>query len=39
MVYTDECDIYARLTERGYTHWTICHADGEFARDKDGDGF
>ena len=38
-VYTDEYDIYARLTEWGYTHRTVCHADGEFARDDDGDGF
>ena len=38
-VYTDEYDIYARLPEWGYTHHTVCHADGEFARDEDGDGF
>ena len=39
VVYTDEYDIYARLTEWGYTHHTVCHAAGEFARDDDGDGF
>jgi transposase-like protein len=39
MVYTDEDDIYARLPEWGYTHRTVCHAAGEFARDEDGDGF
>jgi transposase len=38
-VYTDEYDIYARLAEWGYTHRTVCHASGEFARDDDGDGF
>jgi transposase len=38
-VYTDEYDIYARLPEWGYTHRTVCHAGGEFARDDDGDGF
>ena len=38
-VYTDEYDIYSRLREWGYTHYTVCHAAGEFARDQDGDGF
>ena len=38
-IYTDEYDIYARLPEWGYTHQTVCHAAGEFARDDDGDGF
>lgn len=38
-VFTDEYDIYARLPEWGYTHRTVCHASGEFARDEDGDGF
>jgi transposase len=37
-IYTDEYDIYARLTEWGYVHRTVCHAAGEFARDEDGDG-
>jgi hypothetical protein len=39
VVDTDEYDIYARLPEWGYTHRTVCHAAGEFARDEDGDGF
>jgi transposase len=39
VVYTDAYDIYARLPEWGYTHRTVCHAAGEFARDEDGDGF
>ncbi len=38
-VYTDAYDIYARLSQWGYTHHTACHASGEFARDDDGDGF
>jgi transposase len=38
VVYTDEYDINARLPEWGYTHRTVCHAAGEFARDDDGDG-
>jgi transposase-like protein len=37
-VYTDEYDIYARITEWGYEHHTVCHAAGEYARDDDGDG-
>jgi transposase len=39
VVYTDEYDIYARLSEWGYDHRTVCHAKGEYARDDDGDGF
>jgi transposase len=39
VVYTDESNIYSRLSEWGYTHRTVCHAAGEFARDEDGDGF
>ena len=39
VVYTDEYDIYDRLSEWGYTHRTVCHAAGECARDDDGDGF
>jgi hypothetical protein len=38
-VYTDEYDIYARLPEWGYGHKTVCHAQGEYACDEDGDGF
>jgi transposase-like protein len=39
LVHTDEYDIYARLTEWGYAHKTVCHGKGEYARDEDGDGF
>jgi transposase len=39
VVDTDEYDIYARLSEWGYDHRTVCHAKGEYARDDDGDGF
>jgi len=38
-VYTDEYNIYNRLTEWGYPHKTVCHSRGEYARDEDGDGF
>jgi transposase len=38
-VFTDEYDIYARLSAWGYTHKTVCHSIGEYARDDDGDGF
>jgi len=39
LICTDEYDIYARLEEWGYTHRTVCHSAGEYARDDDGDGF
>jgi transposase-like protein len=38
-VYTDEYAIYHPLPEWGYTHKTVCHGMGEYARDDDGDGF
>lgn len=38
-VHTDEEDIYARLPAWGYRHKTVCHGQGEYARDEDGDGF
>jgi transposase len=38
-IFTDEYDIYARLSEWGYAHKTVCHSAGEYARDDDGDGF
>ena len=38
-VFTDEYDIYHRLTDWGFTHKTVCHSRGEYARDEDGDGF
>lgn len=39
LVYTDEYNIYHRLTAWGYGHKTLCHSRGEYARDEDGDGF
>lgn len=39
LIYTDEYNIYARLPQWGYDHKTVNHANGEFARDEDGDGF
>lgn len=38
-VFTDEYDIYCRLSAWGYEHKTVNHGAGEFARDEDGDGF
>lgn len=38
-IYTDEYDIYNRLTAWGYLHSTVCHSHGEYARDEDNDGF
>ncbi len=38
-IFTDEYDIYARLSAWGYPHKTVCHSIGEYARDDDGDGF
>ena len=39
LIYTDEYNIYSRLLEWGYDHKTVNHAEGEYARDEDGDGF
>jgi len=39
IVFTDEYDIYSRLSHLGYFHSTICHSQGEYARDDDGDGY
>lgn len=36
--YTDEYNIYSRMTEWGYVHKTVNHSIGEYARDEDGDG-
>jgi len=38
LIYTDEYSIYARLQSWGYTHKSVNHGRGEFARDEDGDG-
>ena len=32
LIYTDEYSIYARLTEWGYSHKTVNHGQGEYAR-------
>lgn len=37
--YTDEYNIYAKMTQWGFLHKTVNHGAGEFARDEDGDGF
>ena len=39
LIFTDEYSIYARLTEWGYSHNSVNHGQGEYARDEDGDGF
>ena len=39
VVYTDEYDIYSRLTQWGFEHQTVNHGNKEYARDDDGDGF
>jgi transposase len=39
VIHTDEYNAYARLEAWGYRHKTVCHAQGEYARDEDGDGF
>ena len=39
ITYTDEYDIYNRLSDWGYTRFSVCHSAGEYARDEDGDGF
>jgi transposase len=39
LINTDEYSVYARLPAWGYRHKTVCHAQGEYARDEDGDSF
>jgi transposase-like protein len=39
LIYTDEYNIYNRLTQWGFDHKTVNHSIGEYARDEDGDGF
>jgi len=39
LIFTDEYSIYARITQWGYSHKTVNHGLGEYARDEDGDGF
>jgi transposase len=38
-IYTDEYAIDNRLEQWGYTHESVCHSRGEYARDDDSDGF
>jgi transposase-like protein len=38
-IYTDEYAIYSRLQDWGFSHNTVNHSAGEYARDEDGDGF
>ena len=37
--FTDEYNLDARLPAWGYAPSTVCHSQGEDARDEDGDGF
>ncbi len=39
LLYTDEYNIYNKVTDWGYKHKTVNHGQGEYARDEDGDGF
>ena len=39
LINTDEYAIYGRLPEWGFSHKTVHHGRGEYARDEDGDGF
>jgi transposase-like protein len=39
LIYTDDYDIYGRLPEWGYSHQSVNHSAGEYARDEDQDGF
>ncbi len=38
-VFTDESDAYNRIPASGRERQTVCHSQGEYARDDDGDGF
>jgi transposase-like protein len=37
-VYTDESHAYNHLAETGRTQQSVCHSQGKYARDDDGDG-
>jgi transposase len=37
-VYTDESHAYNHLAETGRTHQSVCHSQGEYARDDDAMG-
>lgn len=36
---TDEAHAYNHMSEQGYKHLTVCHGEGEYGRDEDGDDF
>ena len=38
-VSTDEYAIYSRVEQWGDAHEHVCHSDGAYARDDEGDGF
>ena len=38
-LYTDAYDIYSRLEQWGDKPESVCHNEGEYARDDEGDGF
>lgn len=38
VLYTDASSAYWRIGETGRRHRTVCHSQGEWARDDDGDG-
>ena len=39
LIFTDEYAIYSQLEAWGYAHKTVNHAQAEYARDDDQDGF
>jgi len=39
VINTDEYVIYDALPQWGYIRQSVCHGQGEYARDEDGDGF
>jgi transposase-like protein len=39
LIFTDEYAIYNQLEAWGYAHKTVNHAQAEYARDEDDDGF
>jgi transposase-like protein len=36
---TDESHAYNHVAEQGFQHQTVCHGEGEYGRDEDGDDF
>ena len=39
LIFTDEYSIYGKLASWNYSHKTVNHGLGEYARDEDRDGF